>query len=64
MKRLLFAVFAFAVIAPAQVVIQSTSATSKEVTVSYLAPPGYTSTDACGIKASYVNDFRVRMLPW
>jgi hypothetical protein len=57
MRRLLLLSFIAAALSSAQVTLQSTSATSKEVTVSYLAPPGYTSTDACGIKASYVNDF-------
>jgi hypothetical protein len=57
MKKLLFAILTFGCIAPAQVLITSGEATSKEVVVNYLAPPGYTSSTSCNVKASYVNDF-------
>jgi hypothetical protein len=55
MKRILTAVLLSVCPLVAQVTIQSTQATSKEVVVHYLVPPGYTGS--CTIQASYTNDF-------
>src|SRR4051812_40520114 len=63
MTRTILLSLLYIAIAPGQVLITSTEATSKEVVVRYLAPHNYETNTPCNVQASYTNDFSEAYAP-